>query len=162
MTSISIRPATPDDAEMIAGMLSRLADEIGDTERFSSTAETIRQHGFGKQPLFHCLVAGRETPDMGLALFFPIFSTTRAKPGVYVQDLWMAKDARGQGLGRRLLAEIVSYSAMQWDAAYLSLTVYASNTNATAFYQNIGFDEGHDDVAMALDGDAFDRLRGQL
>lgn len=154
-----IRSATIKDAEMIAEMLSQLADEIGDTDRFSSTPDAIRKFGFGNNPLFHCLVSEHESRGLGLALFFPIFSTTRAKPGVYVQDLWTAENARGQGLGRCLLEGVAKHSAIHWQAAYLSLTVYATNINATKFYQNIGFEVGENDRPMILGGDAFKQFK---
>lgn len=154
-----IRYATIDDAELVATMLSRLADEIGDTDRFSSTPETIRKYGFGKSQLFHSVISEQDNRGLGLALFFPIFSTTRARPGVYVQDLWTARDTRSQGLGHRLLEEVANHSAKQWGAAYLSLTVYATNTNATKFYKNIGFEIAENDLSMKLDGDAFKRFK---
>ncbi len=84
--------------------------------------------------------------------FFPPIA---ASPGVYVQDLWVSGEARGQGLGRRLLAEVINYSSQQWDASYLTLTVYADNINATKFYRSLGFTTDKSDLPMALDGDAF-------
>ncbi len=159
MSDISIRLATRDDAEAIVAMLSQLVDEIGSKVHFLTTPEAIIQYGFGAKPIFQCLLAGRQQPDLGLILFFPIFSTNRGKPGVYVQDLWISAKARGKGLGRQLLADVANYGAAQWDACYLSLTVYPDNFKAMEFYRKLGFDSHEDDVPMALDGNAFAQLR---
>lgn len=159
MSDISIRLATRDDGDAIVTMLSHLVDEIGSKDHFFTTPEAIIQYGFGEKPLFQCLVAGREQPDLGLILFFPIFSTNRGKPGIYVQDLWISRKARGEGLGRRMLTKVINHGSTQWDASYLSLTVYPDNLKAMEFYRKLGFDTHEHDVPMALDGDAFAQLR---
>jgi len=162
VSDISIRLATKDDAEAIVTMLTQLANDIGSADHFFSTREAIAEYGFGTRPMFECFVAERQKTNLGLVLFFPIFSTNRAKPGVYVQDLWISGDTRGQGLGRRLLAEVVNYSARNWDASYLSLMVYADNIKAREFYKKLGFDKCENDVSKALDGDAFAQLKSAL
>ena len=76
-----------------------------------------------------------------------------------MQDLWISSDARGLGLGRRMLAEVANYSASGWNAAYLSLTVHTSNINAVEFYQKLGFATDKNELPMALDGEAFAQVR---
>jgi ribosomal protein S18 acetylase RimI-like enzyme len=150
MSGISIRPAVQIDVEDIVSMLSHLADEIGSKKRFLSTTEAIIKYGFG------------EKPNLGLSLFFPVFSTNRGKPGVYLQDLWISQNARGQGLGRRMIRQVVKHSATHWDASYLTLTVYSDNTKAMEFYRNLCFDTDEHDVPLALDGEAFAQMGGSL
>ena len=41
---------------------------------------------------------------MGFALFFHNFSTFLGKPGIYLEDLFVRPEARGRGVGQRLLA----------------------------------------------------------
>jgi len=159
---ITIKHARIEDADAIAVMLRQLASDIGDCDSFRSDADTIRRHGFGEQPLFQCLIAEGLGENLGLVLFFPLFSTTRGKPGVYVQDLWIAGSARGQGLGTRLLAAVAEYAASQWQAAYMGLTVYADNATAAAFYRQLGFHGNERDLPVALDGPAFEKLRDQV
>ena len=162
MSDISIRMAVQNDGEIIVSMLSHLAEEIGSKRHFLSTPEAIIKYGFGEKPIFHCLVAGNRKPNLGLVLFFPVFSTNRGKPGVYVQDFWISQNARGQGLGRRLITHVVKHSAKHWDASYLTLTVYSDNTKAMEFYRSLGFDIDEHDVPMALDGDAFAQIGSSL
>jgi len=156
---IKIRAAVHDDAEVITDMLGQLAHEIDAGGTFQTDAEAIRRHGFSDQPLFHCLIAEHQGTPIGLALFFRIFSTDRGHPGVYVQDLWVGDTARKQGLGARLLSAVIEQAADQWQATYLTLTVYANNQNAIDFYQRLGFLGNPRDCLLALDGAPFQQLR---
>ncbi len=155
---MTIRLATPQDAEAVAAMLARLATETGDGARFASTTETIRTHGFGPDALFETLISEtRGRPD-GVAVFVRHFSTTRGQPGVYVQDLWTAPETRGQGLGAGLLAAVADNARAGWGARYLALTTHGHNESARAFYRRFGFMAHPDDVPMTLEGAAFDAL----
>ena len=162
MTEIQIRTAQQKDADSVAVMLAHLAHEIGDGARFIADEDIIRRFGFGNKPHFHCLIAAQGGTDLGLAVYYPVFSTTRGKPGVYVLDLWISENARGLGLGSRLLSAVAVHASDEWEAGYLSLTVYADNTGATEFYRRLGFCGDDNDRPMALDGNAFDTLKGQI
>ncbi|MCU4651454.1 GNAT family N-acetyltransferase [Roseibacterium sp. SDUM158016] len=154
---VRIRAAVPGDAGAVARMLAALADELGYAGRFASTEATIATYGHGERPLFATFIAEAETP-VGFALSFPHFSTMRALPGVYVQDLWTAPEVRGQGLGAALLAEVAEVAARDWNAAYMALSVHAHNAAANRFYAGLGFGEVPDERAMVLDGPGFAAL----
>jgi GNAT superfamily N-acetyltransferase len=156
---MTIRPATPADAEVIAAMLSRLANETGDGARFATTPDAIRSLGFGHKALFEALIAEQDGAAAGLALFFPHFSSIRGQPGVYVQDLWTDPGLRGRGLGQRLLATVADHARVNWRAGYLALTTHGHNDAARAFYARLGFEAHPDDVPMILDGARFAALR---
>ena len=155
---IDTRLATEADCDAVLAMLTRLAEDTGDSERFRCRVEDIREHGFGSRALFESLIASRRGTNLGLALFFPVFSTTRGKPGVYLQDLWVSPDCRDAGLGSRLLREVVSHAAGQWQAAYIDLMVHGHNQAADRFYRRHGFVERSHDRHLTLDGDAFRAL----
>ena len=154
---MSIRLATEAEAEAIAAMLTRLAGETGDGDRLASTPRTIRADGFGPGARFEVLIA--EGP-LGFALYLPHYSTTRAQPGAYVQDLWVAPEARGTGLGARLLAAVAARARAVWGAEYLALTTHGANAAARGFYARLGFAAQAGDVPMMLDGAGFAALEG--
>ncbi|MBC8269549.1 MAG: GNAT family N-acetyltransferase [Rhodospirillaceae bacterium] len=159
---IKIRLAQSEDATAITTMLRQLADDIGDSDIFSCDVEAILRHGFGEKPILQSLIAEADGRNLGLALFFPIFSTTRGKSGVYVQDLWVAEEARGKGLGVSLLAAAIKHAAHEWKADFLKLTVYADNSTAAQFYQRLGFEGDDRERPVALEGAAFTKLRDQV
>jgi GNAT superfamily N-acetyltransferase len=157
----TIRAAQPADAPAVTGMLARLATETGDGARFASTPETIRAHGFGPGALFDTLIAEAGEAAVGLALYFPHFSTIRGQPGVYLQDLWVAPEARAQGLGARLVGAVADYARAGWGAEYLALTTHPGNDAARAFYTRLGFHAQAGDVPMIVAGPAFGALTGR-
>lgn len=159
MDDIDIRVADEDDADDILAMLKSLAEETGDGERFRCRAADIRDYGFGDSPYFECLLAEQGGRNLGLALYFPLFSTTRGRPGVYLQDLWVAPECRDAGLGTRLLRRVIERAAGQWQAAYLDLMVHGHNEGADRYYRRHGFEERAEDRHLTLEGDAFQKLR---
>lgn len=165
MDDIEIRQALATDSEDILVMLTRLARELGDDDRFCCRVEQIRNYGFGDHSLFQCLIATRGqhkgSEKCGLALFFPVFSTTRGQPGVYLQDLWVSPACRDAGLGIRLLRQIIDHAAQQWQACYLDLMVHGDNTAAERFYRRHGLVEYTHDRHLSLDGDAFRLLQNE-
>jgi GNAT superfamily N-acetyltransferase len=156
---VRIRAGTPEDAGAIHAMLAELAGELGFGATFASTEATIRNHHHGPRPLFSTLIAEADTA-VGLALYFPHFSTMRGQPGVYVQDLWTAPAIRGQGLGAALLASVAEASARDWGAAYLALSMHAHNAAAGRFYARLGFEAPTGEQPMLLQGAGFAALAG--
>lgn len=43
---------------------------------------------------------------MGFAVYYHTYSTWLAKPGIFLEDLFVHPDQRGKGYGKRLLAEV--------------------------------------------------------
>lgn len=156
---IDIRQAVAADCDVILAMLVQLARELGDSDSFQCRLGDIRDHGFGANSLFRCLIASRQQENLGLALFFPVFSTTRGQPGVYLQDLWVSSDCRDAGLGTRLLQQVAISAGQLWQARYLDLMVHGHNQAAERFYRRHGFDERGEDRHLSIDGDKFCRLQ---
>lgn len=159
MTEISINPASEADAARLNEALARLSAEIGD--RHLASVEDLLRHGFGPSPAFRALLAERAEEVVGAAIFSPVFSTTRAASGLYVSDLWVAAEARGLGLGRRLLASAHAHAAGEWGAAYLKLAVYEDNPAAQAFYARLGFTPDTRETYVTLQGTELHALRGE-
>lgn len=160
MSGVDIRHATAADATVIAKMLAHLADDLGDTDVFCTTSEIISQHGFGKQVMFHVVIAELRGEAVGFALYFAHFSTTKGRPGVYVQDLWIDPERRGSGVGQQLLTAVTSHSAKTWAAEYIKLSVHADNPRAKQFYERLGFGESLNETPMIAGSEAFNTLRG--
>ena len=84
--AVTIRPATPADAEAIA----RLADELNADQGEPTglfTPDLIRREAFRDHPEFRLLVAERAGEVVGYALFHPTFATELGQRGLYLYDL---------------------------------------------------------------------------
>ena len=159
MTMITTRIASKIDAPQISRMLKGLAGHLGFGDAFVSDPQTILQHGFGDRVLFHCVIAEHQSDAIGLALFFPYFSTYRGQPGAYVQDLLVDPKIRGQSVGQQLLAHVADFSARSWQSNYIALAVHVDNHDATRFYERLGFCENRTDRPFFVEDVAFNQLR---
>lgn len=134
---VVIRRAGRADATLIHALVLGLARTLGVTEKITCSPEDIQREGFGAKPAFEALLAERRGEAIGLCLFFDSFSSWSGGRGVYVQDLFVSGGARGQDLGRRLLAETAAIVRAR-GGTYLRLSVDANNALAQGFYQRVG------------------------
>jgi len=134
---VVVRAAVKSDAATIHAALLGLAEATGDRDKIKSTVDDIRRHGFGEKPAFEALIAETGSVFAGLSLFFPSFSTWFGKPGLYVQDLYVAPAFRGQGVADLLMRETARLARSR-GATYLRLSVDRANEPARRFYQRIG------------------------
>ena len=85
----------------------------------------------------------------GACVFLPDYSTWLARPGVYILDLIVEPQHRGNGLGSALLTEAARHGRREWDADYLILSVARDNHGAVRFYEREGFvADGHSRVMI--------------
>ena len=154
MGPIVIRDAIEADARAIHEMVVALAGEIGKADAVTSEPEAIRRHGFGAERAFEALIAERDGRPVGLALYFYEFSTWRGRRGVYLQDLFVAKEVRASGVGKRLVAALAERAAGR-GADYMKLAVEATNHSAAMFYKGLGFEERTSERTFVLADGAF-------
>ena len=155
--NIQIRPAEKQDCGAIYRLLTGLAHAVGDSGKIVGTVDDLETYGFGETPLFHALIADADGEAVGLCLYFYTYSTWLGTPGIYVQDLFIDKSARGTGLGRRLLEKVTAIGRAS-DADHLRLSVYEDNEEAQQFYRAIGMRYRNDECIYQADGDVFLRL----
>lgn len=154
---IRVRLATTEDAEIIFSALTGIAETVGERHKLRSTPDDLRRYGFGDTPAFETLIAEGDGRFAGCCIFFPSFSTWIGRPGVYVQDFFVAEAFRGQGVGERLLQRLAAITRAR-GGRYIRLSVDAQNRRAQAFYKRCGLRRSEaEHIHMARDGD-FDRL----
>jgi GNAT superfamily N-acetyltransferase len=103
------------------------------------------------------LIAQHDGAAIGFALFFHNFSTFEARPGIYLEDLFVLPEARGLGAGKALLARLAQL-AIERDCARLEWSVLDWNEPAIAVYRAIGAKPMDDWTIQRLDGNALAAL----
>ena len=150
------RPDVPVIAELIRGLAryERLETEVSMTEARLEAAL------FGPRPFAETLLAESEGEAVGFALFFHNFSTFLARPGIYLEDLYVAEAHRGEGIGRLLLARLAAI-AVERDCGRLEWAVLDWNKDAIGFYERLGARPNSDWTVYRLAGDALTSLAGE-
>jgi ribosomal protein S18 acetylase RimI-like enzyme len=160
VNEISIRQAVPDDAGALNRALAHLSASMGDEHKASDA--DIARACFGPAPVLHALVANASDGRLvGVVAYSPFFSTVYGSVGIYVSDLWVDENTRGQRLGQRLLAAVHRAGLDAWDASFIRLGVYHNNPRARAFYERLGFVPADDTEFMMLAGNALHELGDQ-
>src|SRR5438105_2202547 len=103
-----IRRATANDVLAIARLIEALADYEKLAHAVTLDEDRLRAHLFGPRPYAEALLAEDASQVVGFALFFQTYSTFRAQPGLYLEDLFVIPEHRGRGHGKALLAALAT------------------------------------------------------
>src|SRR2546423_735911 len=98
-----------------------------------------------------------DATSVAFALFFHNYSTFLARPGVYLEDLFVKPEARGRGYGRALLARLAAI-ARERDCGRVEWAVLDWNEPSIAFYRSLGAVSLDDWKMFRLTGEALDEL----
>lgn len=159
---IRIRPATPDDAAVILGLIRELAEYERLLPEVTATEEDLRRTLFGDAPAAEVRLAEREgvSEPVAFALFFHTYSTFLGRRGLYLEDLFVQPAHRGFGIGRRLLEHLAAL-AIERDCGRLEWTVLDWNEPALRFYRRLGAVPMDAWTVQRVEGDALRALAGR-
>jgi GNAT superfamily N-acetyltransferase len=142
--TITIRPATEQDVPLIQGFIRDLARYEHLEHEMVATEEGLRKTLFGErryaEVVFACVDTsgdGANSKPVGFALFFHNYSTFLGKPGIYLEDLFVRPEARGRGIGKRLLTWL-AHTAVARDCGRLEWAVLDWNEPSIGFYRSLG------------------------
>ncbi|MBA4344432.1 MAG: GNAT family N-acetyltransferase [Methylibium sp.] len=136
-SSYSLRAAELRDVPAIAGLIAELAEFEGLSHMLQLTPEKLQPHLFGPKPVVEALVGECEGEVVAFALYFTNFSTFLAKPGLYLEDLYVRPAHRRSGLGKLLLTRLAQI-AVERDYGRFEWSVLDWNEDAIRFYENMG------------------------
>jgi GNAT superfamily N-acetyltransferase len=134
---MSIRPATIDDTDEILAMIYELALYEKAPEEAKATREQIIESFFSESPKVFCEIVETGGAIAGCAIWFLNYSTWQGKHGIYLEDLFIRPQYRGQGFGKALLKHLAAicekrgYGRFQW-------WVLDWNTPSIEFYKSLG------------------------
>ena len=155
----TLRPATSADVPLILECIRRLAEYERLAHECIATEAQLRDTLFGATPSAEVVLAFAGNEAAGFALWFESYSTFLAKPGLYLEDLFVYPQHRGRGLGRQLLQHLARV-AVERDYGRVEWSVLDWNVDAIGFYRSIGAELLDDWRRCRLTGDAIPALAG--
>jgi GNAT superfamily N-acetyltransferase len=159
MGEIVIRSAGPEDVATLLQLIRELAEfEKLAHEVRASEADLLRE-GFGPTPRYEALLAEEDGHALGFALYFHNFSTFEGRSGLYLEDIFVRDEARGRGIGRKLMARLAAIAAER-DCARLDLSVLHWNP-ARRFYDRLGMKQMADWLPYRLAGPGLAQLAAE-
>lgn len=153
-----LRPAVEADLDTIIELIQALADYEREPDAVRLDREDLRRHLFGAKPYAEVIIAETDAgQSAGFALFFHNFSTWEGKPGIYLEDLFVRPELRGQGYGKALLAELARL-AVERGCARLEWAVLDWNEPSIQFYKALGARPMDEWTTYRVTGDALRQL----
>jgi len=134
---LAIRYATTKDCAAILGFIRELAEYERLAHEVVADEAQLRATLFGVKPAAEVLLAELAGEAVGFALFFQSYSTFLAKPGLYLEDLFVRPSARGSGVGGALMSALARV-AVQRHYGRFEWSVLDWNEPALKFYATLG------------------------
>ncbi len=139
---IKLRQAIKSDMKSVLALIKELAAFENEPDAVEITVDTLIKDGFGKYSSFKVFVAELENQIVGMALFYPRYSTWKGK-SLHLEDLIVQKKYRGRGIGNELYTMVLKY-AHDNNFNRVAWEVLDWNKVAIDFYKSTGakvFDE---------------------
>jgi GNAT superfamily N-acetyltransferase len=155
--TITIRPAGAHEMQLVLGFIRELAMYERLEHEVVATEADLRAALTGPRPYAEVAFACVDDAPVGFALFFHNFSTFKGKPGIYLEDLFVRPEARGRGLGKRLLAWLAR-TALARGCARLDWAVLDWNEPSIGFYLGLGAQRMDEWTTFRLTGAALQQL----
>jgi GNAT superfamily N-acetyltransferase len=138
--AITIRQARRTDAFLILRFIRALARYerlIGEVEATEAGIRRTLFPGGRREPSARVLIGEVDGRPAGFALYFFNYSTFLARPGIYLEDIFVEPRSRRLGLGRALLLRVASV-ARRRGCGRLEWSVLDWNKPAIRFYRKLG------------------------
>ena len=136
-SDLIVRFAQPTDCNVLFDLIQGLAEYEKLSHAVTGNAAALKEHLFGSPKYIEAILAEYAGQAVGFALFFHNYSTFLTKPGIYLEDLFVLPEYRGQGVGKALLIKVAQI-AVERNSGRLEWSVLDWNEPAQAFYRRMG------------------------
>lgn len=133
---ISFRYAERKDKELILQFIHRLAEYEKMEDQVIATADMLEEWIFDRQKA-EVLLGVVNDKEVGFALFFHNFSTFLGRAGLYLEDLFILPEYRGQGFGKAFLKQLAAI-ALERGCGRLEWSCLDWNHPSIEFYRSLG------------------------
>ncbi|MCW4051291.1 MAG: GNAT family N-acetyltransferase [Candidatus Bathyarchaeota archaeon] len=154
-----IRVAEEKDIPVIMDLCYQLS--VYEKLEFKGTPELYKKYGFSEDKIFDCLLAenmGDIGPEyLGVALYYYTFSTFESKPTLWLEDVFVPEEYRGNGVGTQLLKELCKIAVVK-DCGRFEWTVLDWNEPSRQFYYGLGATSMDEWTTFRMTPEVFKRL----
>jgi GNAT superfamily N-acetyltransferase len=140
MKNILIRKATKSDLPAIRRLLAELISAMDDTECIDIRIPLRTWEHLLKDARSHFLVAVMEGTPVGFIHFTVRQTVLHRSPSAMIDELVVAKEYRGKGIGKRLVLAALE-KCKQLGCCEVEVSTEKTNVKARRFYKKCGFDK---------------------
>ena len=151
--TVRIRPLEPGDVPTLLELIDGLADYERLPRPDAAARERLIADALADPPRFRTLLAEIDGEVLGYAVYFFTYSSFRARPTLYLEDVFVVPDRRGQGAGVALF-RACAREAVANNCARMEWQVLRGNTPSIEFYKRLGARQLEEWLPFRLDDDA--------
>jgi GNAT superfamily N-acetyltransferase len=148
---LSITPVRREELDELVRLIRELAEFEKLLDQAVVTAELLEAALFGQRPVAEAVLARVQGEIVGFALYLYNFSTFLGRAGLYLEDLYVRPQYRGQGYGERLLRHLASLAVAR-GCGRMEWAVLDWNQRAIDFYRKMGARPMNEWTVFRLDG----------
>lgn len=160
-SELLIREALPEDVELILDFIKSLAEYEKLLNEVTATPELIHKSLFGDKKNAECILAFYNEIPAAFAVYFFNYSTFKAKPGLYLEDLFVKPEFRKRGIGKKMLA-LLAKIAIENDCSRFEWSVLDWNVHAIEFYLSLGAFPLSDWTTFRMTNEEIKKLAAQI
>ncbi|MDX2505764.1 MAG: GNAT family N-acetyltransferase [Gammaproteobacteria bacterium] len=152
-----IRKIEEKDVSDILSLIQAKADFDGCLNSLKSREKEIHDAFMSSEPKANAIVAEVNGKVVGIATYYSIYSTFIAKPGIWLDDLYVYEEHRKSGAGKELMKSLCNI-AIQTGCGRIDWIVARDNENGRCFYESIGAQIFEEVRHSRLDENAINKL----
>ena len=160
LDTFKIRFATEEDAALILHFIKELAAYEHMSEEVVATQELILETIF-RQKKAEVLIGEYQNTPVAFALFFYNYSTFLARPGIYLEDLYVKEEYRSMGFGTKLI-NFLARLAKEHNCGRLEWACLDWNEPSIKFYKSLGSIPMEEWTVYRLQGEALDHMADRM
>ena len=157
MSTAIVRTATKADAIHIHQFIVELAIYEKAEHEVKSTVADIEKTVFSEGCTAHAIMVEQDGEPAGMAVYFFNYSTWLGQNGIYLEDLYVTPKFRGQGLGKKLMAQL-AFIAKEKNCGRMDWSVLDWNQPAIDVYDALDAKPQSEWIGYRLTGDALEKL----
>ena len=155
--NLEIKAATQENIPQIYALMREFAEYEKLLDYFETTEERLQTALFGDGKVADAILAFENEKPIAYAVFFPYFATFRGQRGIYLEDIFITKDARGKGVGEMML-RFIARLAKARGFERIDFQVLEWNAPAIGFYEKLGAVRDDEERHFKFTDEAFQKL----
>jgi len=154
---IILRFAVENDTPIILNFIKELAEYEKLSDEVFANEEKLKETLFGNKKFAEVVIAEYKNSPAGFMLFFHNYSTFLAKPGIYLEDLFVKPELRGLGIGKSLLTYLAKI-ASERNCGRIEWAVLDWNEPSIQFYKKLGAKPMDEWTVFRVTGNEIEKL----
>lgn len=156
MEQIGFKTTTEKDIPVILDFIKQIAIYEKMLDKVSATEESLKESIFDNNRA-EALLIELDSEVIGYIVYFFNYSTFIGREGLYIEDLYIKREYRGQGLGKSCFEFLVKI-AKEHKCERVEWTCLDWNEPSLKFYESIGAKQMNEWIIHRLDKEAIDRI----